>query len=151
MQRPLQLNDALRSEEAYGQYFKEEVRKQLVERFGWERVYQGGLQGLHDARPRHAEGGRGRGGAGARGDREAAARRRRGGSADEAEPLQAALVALDPRTGEVRAHGRRPRLRARATSIARPGASASRARRSSRSSTPPRSSAASRPPPSSTS
>ena len=30
--------------EAYGQYFKEEVRRLLVERFGWERVYQGGLK-----------------------------------------------------------------------------------------------------------
>ena len=38
------LADALRSEENYGQYFKEEVRKQLVQRFGWERVYQGGLK-----------------------------------------------------------------------------------------------------------
>jgi membrane carboxypeptidase/penicillin-binding protein len=38
------LADALRSEENFGQYFKEEVRKQLVQRFGWERVYQGGLK-----------------------------------------------------------------------------------------------------------
>ena len=27
-----------------GQYFKEQVRQELVERFGWERVYQGGLR-----------------------------------------------------------------------------------------------------------
>ena len=37
------LADGLRSEETYGQYFKEEVRKQLVQRFGWDRVYEGGL------------------------------------------------------------------------------------------------------------
>ena len=27
-----------------GLYFKEQVRRELVERFGWERVYQGGLR-----------------------------------------------------------------------------------------------------------
>ena len=41
---PLRLNDALRREEAFGQYFKEEVRKELVERFGWDRVYRSGLR-----------------------------------------------------------------------------------------------------------
>ncbi len=39
-----QLSDALRKEEPFGQYFKEEVRQQLVERFGHERVYEGGLR-----------------------------------------------------------------------------------------------------------
>ena len=38
------VNDALRREEAYGQYFKEEVRQQLVELFGWERVSTEGLK-----------------------------------------------------------------------------------------------------------
>ena len=101
-QAPVRLNDTLRREEAFGQYFKEEVRKQLVERFGWERVYQGGLQGRHDARPRHAEGGGSRGRARARRHRAAAggADARRSAAMD---PLQAALVALDPATGEVRA------------------------------------------------
>jgi penicillin-binding protein 1A len=101
--RPLELRDALRHEEAYGQYFKEEVRKQLVQRFGWDRVYQGGLRvyttidlemqkaaeaeiarGLEDIEKRQA---------------------RRGGRTrvEDGAPLQAALVALDPATGEVRA------------------------------------------------
>jgi len=40
----LALHDALRQDEPYGQYFKEEVRQALVERFGWERVYRGGLK-----------------------------------------------------------------------------------------------------------
>src|SRR5678815_713572 len=40
----VKLDDALRRGEMYGQYFKEEVRRFLVERFGWERVYQGGLK-----------------------------------------------------------------------------------------------------------
>jgi penicillin-binding protein 1A len=97
------LADALRSEEGYGQYFKEEVRKQLVQRFGWERVYQGGLkvyttidldmqkvaerevaQALADIEQRQAK-------------------RRRTTAAVESDPLQAALVAMDPSTGEVRA------------------------------------------------
>jgi membrane peptidoglycan carboxypeptidase len=47
------LDDALRRGEAFGQYFKEEVRRFLVQRFGWERVYQGGLK----VYTRDAEGG----------------------------------------------------------------------------------------------
>jgi penicillin-binding protein 1A len=38
------LNDTLRAHEAHGEYFKEQVRIELVERFGWQRVYQGGLR-----------------------------------------------------------------------------------------------------------
>jgi len=41
---PVQLKNALEVREMHGLYFKEEVRKALVERFGWERVYQGGLR-----------------------------------------------------------------------------------------------------------
>jgi len=40
----IEIYDGLRAEEPYGQYFKEEVRRQLVEKFGAERVEQGGLQ-----------------------------------------------------------------------------------------------------------
>ena len=38
------LRDALRRDEPFGQYFKEQVRLELVERFGRERVYQSGLR-----------------------------------------------------------------------------------------------------------
>jgi penicillin-binding protein 1A len=38
------LHDTLRADEPHGQYFKEQVRLELVERFGWQRVYQGGLR-----------------------------------------------------------------------------------------------------------
>jgi penicillin-binding protein 1A len=38
------LRDTLRAEEPHGQYFKEQVRRELVDRFGWQRVYQGGLR-----------------------------------------------------------------------------------------------------------
>ena len=98
-----QVGDALRSEEAYGQYFKEEVRKQLVQRFGWDRVYQGGLKVFTTIdldMQKTAE-------------REIArtlaeieqrqATRRGDARAVRSEPLQAALVAMDPLTGEVRA------------------------------------------------
>ena len=40
----LRLNDTLRGQESYGQYFTEAVRRQLVQQFGWERVYEGGLK-----------------------------------------------------------------------------------------------------------
>ncbi|MDH4067176.1 MAG: transglycosylase domain-containing protein, partial [Acidobacteriota bacterium] len=38
------LKDGLRQDEPFGQYFKELVRVELVERFGRERVYEGGLK-----------------------------------------------------------------------------------------------------------
>ena len=40
----IEMFDGLRAEEPYGRYFKEEVRRQLVERFGAQRVDEGGLQ-----------------------------------------------------------------------------------------------------------
>ena len=40
----IQLVDTLRREEPLGQYFKEEVRQQLVKQFGWERLSEGGLR-----------------------------------------------------------------------------------------------------------
>ena len=41
---PVKLVNGLEIQEASGQYFKEQVRRELVERFGWQRVYQGGLR-----------------------------------------------------------------------------------------------------------
>src|SRR5262249_2805059 len=38
------LHDTLREPEAHGQYFKEQVRRELIDRFGWQVVYQGGLR-----------------------------------------------------------------------------------------------------------
>src|SRR5207253_4112502 len=38
------LHDDLRADEPHGQYFKEQVRRELVDRFGWQRVYEGGLR-----------------------------------------------------------------------------------------------------------
>jgi penicillin-binding protein 1A len=38
------LKNALEIKETFGLYFKEQVRRELVDRFGWQRVYQGGLR-----------------------------------------------------------------------------------------------------------
>ena len=93
------LKDDLRSHEPYGQYFKEEVRKQLVRHFGAQRVYEGGLKVYTTIDP----------------DLQRAAEAEVARALDEIEqprrsrdalpgpPLQAALVALDPKSGEVRA------------------------------------------------
>jgi 1A family penicillin-binding protein len=96
LEQRLVLNDALRKEEAFGQYFKEEVRKELVERFGWDRVHHEGLRvettiDLDMQKVAESEVAR------ALAEIEKRSRSRAG------EPLQAALVSLDPRTGEVRA------------------------------------------------
>jgi penicillin-binding protein 1A len=90
------LSDALRKDEPYGRYFKEAVRRELVSRFGEERVYEGGLkvyttididvQRAADDEVQRAL---------------TALDRRRPGKATG--QLQAALVAIDPRSGEVRA------------------------------------------------
>jgi penicillin-binding protein 1A len=97
VEQRLVLNDALRKEEAFGQYFKEEVRKELVERFGWDRVHHEGLRvettiDLDMQKAAESEVAR------ALAEIEKRSSRRSGG-----QPLQAALVSLDPRTGEVRA------------------------------------------------
>src|SRR6185436_4353225 len=108
------LRDTLRSEEPHGQYFKEQVRIELGERFGWQRVYQGGLRvfttinipmqiaaesivvdQIKDIEAKRA----------AWQARRAAARPKGAKPlpAEPADALQAALIALDPATGHVRA------------------------------------------------
>jgi 1A family penicillin-binding protein len=105
------LRDGLRADEPHGQYFKEQVRIELVQRFGWQRVYQGGLRvfstvnmplqiaaeaaiddALKSLDARRAK---------------LAARRVAKKNApvapEDADPLQAALTAMDPETGHVRA------------------------------------------------
>jgi penicillin-binding protein 1A len=103
---PVSLKDELRKDELFGQYFKEAVRVALVERFGREQVYEGGLKvyttidldmqkaaeaavtaSLTDLDKRRA----------------AALRARRRAADADGLVLQAALVAIDPRTGHVRA------------------------------------------------
>jgi 1A family penicillin-binding protein len=103
LHEPVKLDDALRAGEVFGQYFKEEVRRFLVQRFGWERVYQGGLKvyttiDLEMQKAAETEV--------ARAIAEIEQRqgkRRNAQDAEAATPLQAALVSMDPHTGEVRA------------------------------------------------
>jgi penicillin-binding protein 1A len=106
------IHDDLREDEPYGEYFKEHLRRELVDRFGWQRVYQGGLRvfstidlGMQQAA--EAAVADGLKAVQARRDALAAARRKAGRAApagfDEADPLQAALFAMDPHNGHVRA------------------------------------------------
>lgn len=102
------LANGLQREEPFGLYFKELVRRELVEQFGWERVSQGGLRVYTtiDARLQQQV------------EREveqhlAAIESRRGyphaprgraaASGGAPDYLQAAVVVLEPRTGEIRA------------------------------------------------
>jgi penicillin-binding protein 1A len=104
---PVTLRDALRSEEPYGQYFKEQVRLEIVQQFGWERVYEGGLRVFTTididlqkaAEPMLEE---------ALVETEAkrqnyrAYRTKPGAVVDPADRLQGAFIALDPQSGHVR-------------------------------------------------
>jgi penicillin-binding protein 1A len=94
----VEIYDGLRADEPHGRYFKDEVKRQLIERFGAERVAQGGLRvytTIDMAQQRAAE---------------AAVQqslqeieRRFSKKKLEGDPLQAALIAIDPRTGAVHA------------------------------------------------
>jgi 1A family penicillin-binding protein len=102
---PVVLRDTLRSEEPSGLYFKEQVRQELVARFGWERVYQGGLRvfsTIDMGTQRSAEAAVAAGLQSLEARRAALASRRKDGPPSPA-PLQAALIALEPDTGDVRA------------------------------------------------
>ena len=100
------LRDALRRDEPFGQYFKEQVRLELIERFGRERVYQSGLRvytTIDVEMQKAAEAAVDKSLADLSTRRQAALKaRKRADPVDDA-PLQAAVVALDPRTGHVRA------------------------------------------------
>jgi penicillin-binding protein 1A len=96
----VRLVDNLRREEPLGQYFKEEVRQQLVKQFGWERLSEGGLKVYTTIDPEMQRA--------AEANVEASVkqielRRAKRKIAPTGEQLEAALVAMDPTTGEVRA------------------------------------------------
>jgi penicillin-binding protein 1A len=104
---PIRVQDGLRRHEPYGAYFKEEVRRQLVQQFGWERVSEGGLQiytTIDMAKQRAAEAAIAQGLATI--DRTLTRKAPRRSASSElgtssSDPLQAALVAIDPETGAV--------------------------------------------------
>ena len=100
----VRLTNALEIKESFGLYFKEQVRKELTEKFGGSRVVEGGLKvyttldtGLQQSAEKLVEEGI------------AAIEKRRGyphearRAAKGLDYLQGALVAMDPRTGAVRA------------------------------------------------
>ena len=102
----IEIYDGLRSEEPYGQYFKEEVRRQLVEKFGAERVEQGGLQVYTTIDPymqRAADAAVEQSIA----EIEESLTKAKAKTASKANtprvPLQGALIAIDPDSGAVRA------------------------------------------------
>jgi 1A family penicillin-binding protein len=106
------VRDGLRAGEPHGQYFKEQVRRELVDRFGWQRVYQGGLRvySTIDMKMQTAA-------ESAVADslkiiderrlalaaRRATAKAQPAPALSDLDALQAALIALDPQTGHVRA------------------------------------------------
>ncbi len=101
---PVELRNGLRRDDPYGAWFKEEVRRQLIAKFGLERVYQGGLNvyttldtDMQEAAEKLV------GEALDEVEKRRAARLKKDAPPDDGAPLQGALVAMDPKTGEVRA------------------------------------------------
>lgn len=102
----LTLKDALRAEEPFGLYFKEHVRLELIERFGREQVYEGGLKVYTTIDPEMQKAADAAVAASLKAldtRRAAALRARKRPDEEGGERLQAALVALDPVNGHVRA------------------------------------------------
>jgi penicillin-binding protein 1A len=104
----MSLRDTLRADEPYGRYFKEQVRRELVDRFGWRPVYEGGLRvfstiDMDMQKAAEAAVAEGLKTLDERRKALAARSKKQPGVAAGAEPLQAALVAIDVATGHVRA------------------------------------------------
>ncbi len=101
----LALHDALEANDnGFGQYFKEQVRRELVNRFGWQRVYEGGLRvyTTFDA-PMQASAESAVEESLRELDARRAAAAKRAKKAVPTDRLQAAFVAIEPQTGAVRA------------------------------------------------
>jgi 1A family penicillin-binding protein len=94
----VEIYDGLRSEEPYGRFFKEEVRRVLVERFGAERVEQGGLTVYTTIDPAMQRAADAAVDQSLQDIEKAFSKKKLAG-----EPLQGALIAIDPTTGFVRA------------------------------------------------
>ena len=95
----VEIYDALRAAEPHGRYFKEEVRRQLVERFGAERVAQGGLRVFTTIDLAMQQAAEAAVQQGLRDIEKTLPKKRR----ESGEPLQAALMSIDPANGFVRA------------------------------------------------
>ena len=100
----VEIYDGLRAAEPYGRYFKEEVRRQLVRRFGAERVAQGGLRvftTINLEMQRAADAAVEQGLVAIEKTIRPSTPLRAGKNAAPGEPLQAALVSIDPANGHV--------------------------------------------------
>lgn len=109
-EEPLRLENSLETPSDFGGYFKEEVRRRLLDRFGEERVFGEGLRVYTTLVPelqRAAEVAAAEGLARIEGlpryPHRAATRNERQAPKVAGHELQAAIIALDPRTGAVRA------------------------------------------------
>ncbi|MBI3261898.1 MAG: PBP1A family penicillin-binding protein [Acidobacteria bacterium] len=108
---PVHIKSALHQHESFGLFFKEHVRQELVERFGWDRVYEGGLRVYTTIDPeaqKAAEDIFDRGLAAldsrrAQWQQRLAARKKRTVNAESRQVLEAALLAVEPGTGFIRA------------------------------------------------
>ena len=103
---PIVLHDGLQRDEAWGQHFKEQVRRELLQRFGYDRIYQEGLRVYTTIDPgmqKQAEAAVSTSLAEIEAKRAALRKKGRPVSDGEAGTLEAALVAMDPQSGWVRA------------------------------------------------
>ena len=112
---PITLRDGFHEPGLSGQYFKEQVRRELVDRFGMETAYASGLRvftTIDIEMQKAAEAAietsltaleQERAAAAARRKRPSQAQTAESQSAQPPPPLQAALIAMDPATGDVRA------------------------------------------------
>jgi penicillin-binding protein 1A len=101
---PVVLKDGLNRDEEHGGYFKEEVRRILVGKFGTGRVYEGGLRVYTTIDPAMQTAAESAVASSiAEIEKRRAARHMNTDASDGKNPLQAALLAMDPETGEVRA------------------------------------------------
>ena len=99
---PLKLSDALSRRQPKGAYFYEEIRKSLVDRYGSDMVYEGGLRVYSTIDQKMQEAAEAAVAAALK-DLDARRPKRADGTPRDAEPLQAALIAIDPKTGYIRA------------------------------------------------
>ena len=99
---PLKLEDALSRRQPHGEYFFEAIRKSLVERYGSDMVYQGGLRVYSTLDPKMQAAAEAAVASSLKTLEEQRAKSL-GTQRDTREPLQAALIAIDPKTGYVRA------------------------------------------------
>jgi penicillin-binding protein 1A len=95
------LHDALSGAGVHGAYFFEEVRRALVDRFDIDRVYSGGLR-VHSTIDPAMQTAADEAVRASLAELDAQSAPAKGQAAPQ-EPLQAALIAIDPRNGEIRA------------------------------------------------